>query len=44
MQKLKLLCIADMIPLVLRDDEAFGVFLRDMSVVVTEMFRDPEGY
>lgn len=33
--------ISDLIPLFLHDDGAFGNFVKDMSVVVTEMFRDP---
>ncbi|MFT5549332.1 MAG: chemotaxis protein methyltransferase CheR [Candidatus Azotimanducaceae bacterium] len=33
--------ISDMIPLVLHDQSFFESFLTDMSVTVTEMFRDP---
>lgn len=33
--------ISDLIPLFLNDPEAFNRFVKDMSVVVTEMFRDP---
>ena len=38
----KLEKISDLIPLFLHDQEAFNLFVKDMSVVVTEMFRDPE--
>jgi chemotaxis protein methyltransferase CheR len=34
-------CIADMIPQVLHNEKFFELFLKDMSVTVTEMFRDP---
>ena len=33
--------ISEMIPLVLHDQDFFESFLTDMSVTVTEMFRDP---
>jgi chemotaxis protein methyltransferase CheR len=33
--------ISDMIPLVLHDQDFFESFLSDMSITVTEMFRDP---
>ena len=34
--------ISDLIPLFLRDSQAFYRFVKSLSVVVTEMFRDPE--
>lgn len=34
--------ISDLIPLFIHDEEAFALFVKDMSVTVTEMFRDPE--
>lgn len=34
--------LSDLIPLILHDDEVFESFLRCMSIVVTEMFRNPE--
>ena len=34
--------ISEMIPLVLHDEDFFDLFLKDMSITVTEMFRDPE--
>ncbi|MFC1750007.1 CheR family methyltransferase [Pseudomonadota bacterium] len=34
--------LSQMIPMVLHDEEVFETFLRSMSVVVTEMFRNPE--
>ena len=34
--------ISDLIPLFIHDEHAFAGFVKDMSVVVTEMFRDPE--
>lgn len=34
-------CIADLIPLALHDIVFFDSFLKDMSVTVTDMFRDP---
>ncbi len=34
--------ISDLIPLFLRDNRAFHRFVKSLSVVVTEMFRDPE--
>jgi len=33
--------IADLIPLVIHDKVFFNLFLKDMSLTVTEMFRDP---
>ena len=36
--------ISDLIPLLLHDKAVFNRFLRDMSVTVTEMFRDPLMY
>lgn len=34
--------LSDMLPVLLRDKEFVDLLLRDMSVVVTEMFRDPD--
>lgn len=34
--------ISQMIPLVLHDEDFFDLFLKDMSITVTEMFRDPQ--
>ncbi|WP_198649959.1 CheR family methyltransferase [Zobellella maritima] len=34
--------VADLIPLILHDRECFDSFLKDMSVTVTDMFRDPD--
>lgn len=34
--------ISDLIPLFIHDESAFARFVKDMSVTVTEMFRDPE--
>ncbi|MGB0360266.1 MAG: CheR family methyltransferase [Endozoicomonas sp.] len=34
--------ISELIPLFLHDSQAFQVFVESMSVVVTEMFRDPD--
>ena len=34
--------ISDLIPLFFHDEPAFAAFVKDMSVVVTEMFRDPD--
>ncbi len=34
--------ISDIIPPILRDDAAINDFLREMSITVTEMFRDPD--
>ena len=39
---LKLGCISELIPLFLHNQEAFDRFVMDMSVMVTEMFRDPD--
>lgn len=36
--------ISELIPLFLRDSRAFYRFVKSLSVVVTEMFRDPEGF
>ncbi len=36
--------ISEIIPLVLRDETVFNDFLREMSISVTEMFRDPTFY
>ena len=37
----ELVNISDMIPLVINDTHFFNLFLKDMSISVTEMFRDP---
>ena len=34
--------ISDLIPLFIHDEAAFAHFIKDMSVTVTEMFRDPD--
>jgi len=34
-------CVADLTAKILRDSEVFELFLKDMSITVTEMFRDP---
>ncbi|OED44808.1 chemotaxis protein CheR [Endozoicomonas sp. (ex Bugula neritina AB1)] len=34
--------ISDLIPLFIHNETAFSLFVKDMSVTVTEMFRDPE--
>lgn len=36
--------IAELIPLILHNRDVFNRFLRDMSITVTEMFRDPSMY
>ncbi|MBN4046888.1 protein-glutamate O-methyltransferase CheR [bacterium AH-315-P07] len=36
--------ISDLIPRILRDETVFEIFLRELSVTVTEMFRDPNFY
>jgi len=36
--------ISELIPLIIHNRNVFELFLRDMSVTVTEMFRDPEMY
>lgn len=36
--------ISELIPRVLRDRDVFNDFLREMSITVTEMFRDPNFY
>ncbi|MCP4116416.1 MAG: protein-glutamate O-methyltransferase CheR [Desulfobacteraceae bacterium] len=33
--------ISEMIPKIIHDPDFFGLFLKDMSITVTEMFRDP---
>ena len=40
--KSKLSTISELIPKILHDVEHFELFLREMSVTVTEMFRDPQ--
>ncbi|MBL7647868.1 MAG: protein-glutamate O-methyltransferase CheR [Candidatus Hydrogenedentes bacterium] len=42
--KMGLKHVSELIPLVLRDERVFNDFLREMSVTVTEMFRDPQFY
>ena len=42
LKKSKLSSISEMIPKILYDCEYFEFFLREMSVTVTEMFRDPQ--
>jgi chemotaxis protein methyltransferase CheR len=42
--KLNLECYADLIPKLLHDEKAFKRFLTNLSVPVTEMFRDPDFY
>ncbi|NQZ60022.1 MAG: protein-glutamate O-methyltransferase CheR, partial [Lentisphaeraceae bacterium] len=37
----KLRSVSEMIPRVLHDIDFFDLFLKDMSITVTEMFRDP---
>ena len=41
MQKVGLQWVSELIPRFLHDRETFNDFVKDMSVVVTEMFRDP---
>ncbi|WP_394392511.1 CheR family methyltransferase [Shewanella woodyi] len=41
-QQSNLNSISEMVPRVMHDTEFFELFLRDMSVTVTEMFRDPK--
>ncbi|NRD74460.1 protein-glutamate O-methyltransferase CheR [Shewanella sp. VB17] len=41
MQQSELNSISEMLPKVMHDPDFFALFLRDMSVTVTEMFRDP---
>jgi chemotaxis protein methyltransferase CheR len=36
--------IADLIPRILHDEDAFQALARDLSITVTEMFRDPSFY
>ncbi len=40
----KLSRISDMLPRIIHDEMFFDEFLRDMSITVTEMFRDPHFY
>lgn len=40
MNKLNTTCISGLIPLLLHNGEDFNVFLKEMSITVTEMFRD----
>jgi chemotaxis protein methyltransferase CheR len=40
--KTKLTSISELIPKIIHDVEYFELFLREMSVTVTEMFRDPQ--
>ncbi len=44
MGKLGVEHVSELIPRVLRDDAVFSDFLKEMSVTVTEMFRDPAFY
>ena len=44
MAKLGIEHTSEVIPLILRDDAVFDDFLKEMSVTVTEMFRDPSFY
>lgn len=44
MARLQVDHISELISHVLHNDEAFSAFLREMSVTVTEMFRDPSFY
>jgi len=37
-------CVSEMLPKILYDQEFFDLFLKDMSVTVTDMFRDPQVY
>jgi chemotaxis protein methyltransferase CheR len=34
-------CISSLIPMILRDENAFELLLRELSITVTQMFRDP---
>ncbi len=36
--------VSEMIPRIMHDPDFFDLFLRDMSITVTEMFRDPYVY
>jgi len=40
-EKSKMECISDMVPKIMHDPQFFCLFLQDMSITVTEMFRDP---
>ncbi len=40
--RIDLVHISELIPLLLHDQEAFDRFVKDMSVVVTELFRNPD--
>ncbi len=40
----KMAHLSDMLPRIIHDEEFFELLLRDLSVTVTEMFRDPEFY
>ena len=42
METAKVENISDLIPLFIHDEIAFAQFVKDMSVTVTEMFRDPD--
>lgn len=44
MQRADLEQTSQMIPMVLHDEEFFDALLRDLSITVTEMFRDPDFY
>ena len=44
MTKVDVAQISEVIPQILRDDAVFNAFLKEMSVTVTEMFRDPNFY
>lgn len=44
MIRIKVDHVSQIIPLILHDDAVFSEFLRDMSITVTEMFRDPDFY
>lgn len=44
LQMSKLEHLSDMIPRIIRDEEFFELLLKDLSVTVTEMFRDPSFY
>ncbi len=41
MRKLDTTLISELIPLIIHSAECFDIFLKEMSVTVTEMFRDP---
>lgn len=44
MSKSNCITIADMIPRLLRDEDFFAELVRDFSITVTELFRDPQVY